>query len=244
MPRIIERACGTRSPSRSSASSPAASTSSTRPSAVSTWTLTSTAMPSRYGFGSPWPISSAIERSASTSAISARPAVSRTSARVQRITPSANRLFGAERLGDPLGAGELRLGLGGVALLHPQVAEIVARHRLLPRLAGLDRHRQQHLQALRPGRRRPGCRTRRSPCGARTRGGPGRLVRSASSTASSASGQRGGVRAGEEVQVALERGQLRARVGVVAGVQVALCGQRAREGMRPLPLLRRHVDGT
>jgi hypothetical protein len=107
------------------------------------------------------------------------------------------------------------------------VAEVVARHRFLPRLAGLDRHRQQRLKALGPVgdaeiAEHDAAQTAREHPQAEVAGAVGQL------DGKLGLGQRRGVGAGEEVQVALERGQLRARMRVVAGVQVALGGQRQR----------------
>jgi hypothetical protein len=57
---------------------------------------------------------------------------------------------GRQRRGGRQAGGDLPLGPLEVALLHREVGEVVARHRLFPRIAGLDGQRQHLLQSLRP----------------------------------------------------------------------------------------------
>ena len=141
--------------------------------------------------------------------------------------PEREQVARRERAGDGGGARQLGLGLGEVALLHPQVAEVVARHRLLPRLAGLDRERQQLLQALGPVRdAHVAEHDAAHPAGEHAQQQVARAVGQLDGELGL--GQRGGVGAREEVEVALQRGQLGAREGVLARVQVALGGQRQR----------------
>ena len=184
-------------------------------------------MPSRYGFGSPEAVRWPIARSASASASAARPPRVRISVRVQCRTPSAKRFARRERLRERDPA--LDLGVGGreVALLHPQVGEVVARERLLPSLAGLHGERERRVEPLRPVRdpevaEGDAAHPAREDAQRRVARAVGELDRPLGVA------QRGGVGAGEEVEVRLERGELRAGAVVVAGLALGVGGERER----------------
>jgi len=138
------------------------------------------------------------------------------------------------REGDPA----LDLDVGGreVALLHPQVREVVARHRLLPALAGLHGECERRLEPVRPVRDAEVAeRDAAHPAGedaqrrvARAVGERDRALRVA---------QGGGVGAREEVEVRHERGELRA--GAVVAARLALRVGRERERSAQVPAMER-----
>ena len=108
--------------------------------------------PAGTGSGSRVEASSSTARLASASDSAGRPARSRISARVQQMTASANRLRGASGAAVACARSISRSAPSSSPLLHREVGEVVARHRLLPCVAGLDRQREQLVRAARASR--------------------------------------------------------------------------------------------